>query len=120
MLNLNLLPPAYKKELRIERINRQVIYYGSSILSILIIFACLLGLINLFLFWQTKSLRKQISQIEAHLQIKQVQELEKSIRVFNQALINLAELQASQIAYSTILTQLTRLIPAGLQIQSFS
>jgi len=120
MLNLNLLPPSAKKELRIERINRQVFVYGSLILGILIIFTLCLGLINLFLFFQTKSLENQIIQTEAHLQMKQVQEFEESIKTFNQALMDLDQLQTSQIAYSSILEQLTQLIPPSLQIHTLS
>lgn len=120
MLNLNLLPPLVKKELRIEKINRQLLTAGTLILVTLIIFALLLGLINLFLWLQTKSLQKQIIQTEAHLEMEQVEEFEESIKALNQALINLDERQTAQINYSTILNQLIQLIPTALQVRGLS
>jgi len=118
MLNLNLLPPYYKKEIRIRKVNSQILYISIFIFGVIIIFIFLLGLINLFLFIQSKKIDAKIKKINQELNLKKTKEYEKRIKEFNQMLIRIDEIEKEKVQFSPILEEISYLVPKEIKINA--
>jgi len=118
MLNLNLLPPYYKQEIKIRKINSQILYISILIFGIIIIFIFLLGLINLFLFIQSKKIDAKIREINRELNLKKTKEYENKIKEFNKMLGSIDEIERKKVQFSPILEKISHLIPKEIKVNS--
>ncbi len=120
MIKLNLLPPQEKENLKHERISRWIVFYGVSILGILIIFTALLGAILLYINIQLQAQNKEFSSLQTSLKGTDLKLQQDEIAVFNQELRTITRLQNGQEKYSYFLASLAGLIPAGVRLDTLS
>lgn len=121
MIELNLLPPAEKRILELEQIQRWILFYASAILMILIIFVGLLAGIWSFLLVQHKSLASNLKSIQSNTAWGQTLiEQRESIKKINQELEQINRIQKNHQYYSRLLIGLADLIPEGVRLESIS
>lgn len=118
MLTINLLPPQKKKELKLEKINHLVVFYGSLVILSFLIFIILLYNVQLFLSWKINEIKQQITTKETALESQK--ELEEKIKNLNNTLIKITKAQASQPQWSLVIEKLASLIPPGVQLENLS
>lgn len=118
MLKINLLPPQKKKELKLERINHLVVFYGSLAVLSFLIFLILLFNIQMFLSWKINDVKHQIAIKETSLESQK--ELEEKIKELNATLTKIAKAQSQQPLWSPVIEKLALLIPSGIQLKNLS
>ncbi len=120
MIKLNLLPPQERKALAADKTRRWIIYYGSAILSILLLFAASLGLIWLCINIQLKNLSDNFSSFQTSLQGQDVKAQEAAITKANSYLEEIDKIQKNHKSYSGLLASLASATPAGIRLESLS
>lgn len=115
-IKLNLLPPQEKEAIAVDRAHRWIIFYGSAILGILLIFIVLLGTIWLYLAIQLKTVSVNLNSSQAGLQGQDLKTQQDLIAQLNKDLVEMDVLQKNHKLYSKFLIALTELIPAGARL----
>jgi len=119
MIELNLLPPQEKDELKLERLYRWLIFYCSSVVLIILFFIAFLTLIWLFIIIQLKSYTANLESTKTSFQGQSIENQQKLITDFNRQLNKIDQIQNNHKYYSTILMRLSTLIPSGIRIDAF-
>jgi len=115
------LPPAEKRVLELEQIQRWILFYGLGVLAILIVFAVLLSGIWSFMLMQQKSLVSDFESIQSNTSWGQtLLSQRESIKKTNQALEKISQIQKDHQYYSRLLIGLADLIPPGVRLESLS
>lgn len=120
MLKLNLLPPEEKNALMIEQSQRWIVFYGSAIAAILLIFAGLLGAIWLSINYQLKNAAAEFNSVQTSLKGRDLKSQEEQISQTNAFLKNLDNIQRGQKIYSDLLIALSDLVPPGAKLTSLT
>lgn len=120
MVELNLLPPAERELLHLEKIRCQVMRYGTIVLLTFLGFIAVLGFIWFFILIQLKSYSQSLQSIEASFQGQSIGNQKQLIADFNQYLEKLDQTQKSHPYYSSVLAELANIIPAGVRLDSLS
>jgi len=120
MLKLNLLPPQEKAILAQEQNQRWIVYYGSAILVILLIFMGLLAAIWLGINIQLKSATEALDSIKTSFKGQNLQTQQTAIVALNNYLKQIENLQTNQKSYSHLLISLAELVPDGVRLDNFS
>lgn len=118
MLRINLLPPQKKKELKLEKINHLVVFYGSLVIISFLLFLILLFNIQLFLSWKISDIKNQITAKETSLENQN--DLEEKIKNLNNTLTKITKAQAEQPLWSPTIEKLASLIPSNVQLKNLS
>ncbi len=119
MIELNLLPPQEKDELKLERLYRWLIFYCSSAVLIILLFIAFLALIWSFIIIQLKSYTANLENTRTSFQGQSIENQQKLITDFNHQLNKIDQIQNDHKYYSTILIRLSELIPSGIRIDAF-
>lgn len=119
MIELNLLPPQEKDELKLERIYRWLIFYCSSAILIVLLFIGFLALIWFFIMIQLKSYTANLENTRSSFQGQSIENQQKLINDFNRRLDKINLIQNNHKYYSTILMRLAEIIPSGIIIDAF-
>lgn len=116
MIELNLLPPEEKSLLQINQIQRWVVFYGSAVLSSLLIFIILLAVIWFSIFIQAESIDASLDvakQSQQGQKLKTQQDLTKELNV---KIERINQFQKNHKSYSTILFTLAKIMPSGTRL----
>jgi|GEM_PF-1921732 len=119
MIELNLLPPQEKDELKLERIYRWLIFYCSSTILIVLLFVTFLALIWFFIVVQLKTYTTNLEDTKTSFQGQSIENQQKLINSFNLKLDQINRIQSNHKYYSTILMRLAEIIPSGIRIDAF-
>lgn len=119
MIELNLLPPQEKEELKLERIYRWLVFYCSSAILIVLLFITFLALIWFFIIIQLKSYTANLENTRTSFQGQSIENQQKLISIFNRQLDKINFIQNDHKSYSTILVRLAEIIPSGIIIDAF-
>jgi len=120
MIKLNLLPPEEKNWLRLNQIQRWIIFYGSAILSSFIIFVALLTVIWLSLSIQLKNTSTNFSAIQQGLPGQSIKTQQNLIDELNAELNRISQLEKNRQDYSKILISLAGMMPAGTRLEELT
>jgi Tfp pilus assembly protein PilN len=120
MIILNLLPLEEKQEIKLNRINQMIFFYGSVLLAIMTVFVILLFCIELFLGAQLAVVKKMTASNEKNPAFSAVKKMQEEILTANQNLQAIDQIQSQQKYYSVILSDLARFTPVGVEFSSFS
>jgi len=118
MIELNLLPPQEKKELKLERLYRWLIFYGSATIFIVLLFIVFLALIWSFILIQLKSYTVNLENTKTSFQGQSIENQQKLISDFNLQLDRINQIQNTHKYYSPTLVHLATLIPSGIRIDA--
>lgn len=116
MIELNLLPPEEKKSLRLSQAQRWVVFYGSAILSSLLIFIILLAVIWFSLFIQITSLSASLDMAKQSQQGQDLGEQQNLIKDLNAKIQRVSQFEKNRKSYSTVLFALAKMMPAGTRL----
>jgi len=120
MIRLNLLPPQEKEILAHEENRRWVVYYGSAVILILLVFLGLLGAIWFGINIQLNSAVNALDSIKTSFKGQNLKTQQTAIVALNKYLARIENIQKNQKDYSSLLILLTNLIPEGVRLESFS
>ncbi len=119
MIELNLLPPQEKDELKLERLYRWLIFYCSAAILIILLFIVFLTLIWSFIIIQLKSYTATLESTRTSFQGQSIENQQKLIGDFNLKLNKIDQIQNNHKYYSPALIHLAQLIPSGIRIDAF-
>jgi len=120
MIELNLLPPQEKNELKLERLYHWLIFYGSATILIVLLFVVFLALIWSFILIQLKTYTVNLENTKTSFQGQSIENQQKLISSFNRQLEKINQIQNDHKYYSPILAHLAGLIPSGIRIDAFA
>jgi Tfp pilus assembly protein PilN len=120
MIKLNLLPPQEKNELKLERLYRWLVFYGSATILIILLFITFLALIWSFILIQLKSYTVNLENTKTSFQGQSIENQQKLIRDFNLKLERIAQVQSGHKYYSPVLIHLATLVPSGIRIDALA
>lgn len=120
MIELNLLPPQEKKLLTLERLQRWLLFYGGAILAMAVVFAGLLAATWAFLLIQLKAVTLNLQTQRTSLQGQDLRAQQDLAKETNRQLEKLNQIQINHQYYSAALIELTRLVPSGVRLDTFS
>jgi Tfp pilus assembly protein PilN len=120
MITLNLLPFEEKQEIKLNRMNRMIFFYGSIILTVMVVFVVLLFGIEVFLSVQLREIDRMMASNESNPAFAIVKTIQEKISAANQNLQAIDQIQSQQRQYSVILSDLAKSVPAGVKFSSFS
>lgn len=120
MIELNLLPPQEKEELKLEQLYRWLVFYCSSAILIILLFIALLTFIWFFIIIQLKSYSTNLENTKTSFQGQSIENQQKLIDDFNYRLNKINRIQNNHKYYSTILVRLAEIIPSGIRIDALS
>lgn len=118
MISLNLLPRE-RKEMFIWRVRtKSVIFWGSKVLCLLVIFCVPFFVINFYLNTQIIELSGKVFASEQTKEVKQIELLENSSKSINDTLIKINRINENQIYWTNVLSEIIKNIPSDIQIFS--
>lgn len=120
MIKLNLLPVSEKELIRLNQIQRWIVFYGSVCLCSLLIFITLLIAIWLFIFIQLKSAADNLDaarQSQQGLDLKTQQNL---IKELNGKITAVSQFEKNSRHYSNLLIFLASVMPNGTKLNGLS
>jgi Tfp pilus assembly protein PilN len=120
MITLNLLPPAEKNELRLNKIARLFVLYGSALVFLSVFFLICLFSIWFFLSTQLAGLEKEIARQKSSASSESLEKLKESIEKENQRIKIIYNIQSQQKKYSASLESIAKLVPVGITLNSFN
>lgn len=120
MIKLNLLPLQEKKTLALEETQRWIVFYGSAILGILLIFVALLGIIWVSITIQLKSASNNFEAIQSSFRGQDLKTQQVAVSNLNSYLEKINAIQKNQKSYSNFLINLAEIIPDGVRLNTFS
>ena len=117
---INLLPPAYQKELKQEENRRLTVILGMLFLVFLISLILILFSVKLYIQGQLASVKILADSEEKTLLTPQIQDLQGKINSANRNLAKLALFYGSQISAVGILEKIFKTIPSEIYLTAFS
>jgi len=120
MIKLNLLPQQEKEVLVLEKNQRWIIFYGSAIFGILLIFVSLLAIIWIFINIQLKSVTSNLQSIQSSFRGQDLKTQQTAIGNLNSYLEKIDAIQKNQKDYSNLIVYLAGIIPGGVRLDTLS
>ncbi len=120
MIHLNLLPPGEKENLKMEKIQHGLWFWTALIAGALIFFLVMLATVYFSIISLSKTVEEDYRLIQASTQGKNLKSQQDLIRDFNLKLSQIETLQKKHKYYSTILIELTRLLPEGVRLENLT
>lgn len=120
MIKLNLLPPQEKEALVLEKTQRWIIFYGSAITGIFLIFIALLIIIWVFITIQLKSAVNNLESVQGSFKGQDLKTQQAAVADLNKYLEKIASIQKNQKNYSALLINLSNLVPSGIRLNTLT
>lgn len=115
---INLLPPKFKREKRIQKTAKIIFVFLTVICFVILILTG--GLFAADYFTQ-KDIQKSKSKIAEQKRIfKRYEEIENNVNDFNSKLTKIQSIESQKISWSSILLNLSSSTPTNVQIKTFS
>ncbi|TAK89202.1 hypothetical protein EPO04_03845 [Patescibacteria group bacterium] len=115
---INLLPPAFKSELRYSRYNASLLRYLKLTILVCLGLAAMLYGGRWYLGQQTAAVEQRVAQKQDS--IKKYKEVETKGAALNQRLNSIQTIQKSQAKFSVLLTDLAQYMPQGSSISTIT
>lgn len=117
---INIIPEERKKIIEKERIRRFIFVFGIFIFSLLI-FSIILAVPSvIYLNGQQREIKRTIETFEAGSIFKEIRDIERAIREFNQRLILFQNNQSAVLKPSFFLSKILEQKPDSLRIEAMS
>ena len=120
MIRINLLPPQRKKEINLDKMNRWLIFFGSGLLILILIFVLLALNSYFYLLITLSSQQKLIDRSQGGSELQEVNQLEEEINQANQKIDQIYNLQSQFIHWTPVIEELIDLTPSGIYFTNFS
>ncbi len=120
MIKLNLLPLQEKEALALEKTQRWIIFYGSAITGIFLIFVALLIIIWAFIAIQLKSAVNNLESVQSSFKGQDLKTQQAAVADLNKYLEKIASIQKNQKSYSVLLISLSNLVPSGIRLNTLA
>lgn len=117
---INLLPPEQQKNIRLARVNSQVLSFVIWLILSILIFATVLFASFLVLRQRLESLQGEIAEQTKTLEELKETSVRKEVEIFSSNLKNFDVLQKSQDGWSRVLEEIARGLPADMTIDTMS
>ncbi|MFH0906998.1 MAG: PilN domain-containing protein [bacterium] len=120
MLQLNLLSPAEKEKIKMNKFIHFIVFFGISFLALLIVFSLLLASVLFSSSIIVKSQNKLIEVRENDEKSQQLVEIETKINNVNEHINQINIKQKNSVIWTFVFEELSKLTPLGIYLNSFS
>lgn len=116
MINLNLLPPKEKEEVKFEIFRQYLIFFGRSFIFILIIFVVLLFSVYLYLSITLEAQENLVKITKEAPESQKLEKIKKEIEETNNKITKIYKTQSDFVLWSKIIEDLISSVPPEQKI----
>lgn len=117
---INLLPPQYREELRLEENFKLVLILGMIFLIFLFSLVLILFSVKVHIQGKTEALKVLLKAEEARLQIAEIQDIQRKIATSNEMILELQSFYEVKTDSINILEKIFQTLPSGVYLTSLS
>ena len=120
MIKLNLLPPEEKQIITLEKAQRWIVFYGSALIGICLVFITLLGATWLYVYTQSQAAEINLATTQTSLRGQDLKQQQNLIQQQNIQLAKINLLQKQHKYFSPLLISLAAMVPDGVRLEGVS
>lgn len=120
MINLNLLPPKEKENIRLDLLDQRIIIIGGYLIAALLIFIVLLVVNLMIINFKISKSQNNFQDLQKKFAIEGFKDIQNKLKNINNKIKNIDQIQKNYPYYSTILEKIIAVIPNGAQISNIS
>ncbi len=113
---INLLPQQVKKNLRLEELNRHIMFFGEVVFMMLLVLSFLMFSQELFGRWKIRELMRRITAVSALPQAAETAQFRKQLRLFKNDIDRMGRIQEQQLRVLGSIADLGALLPPAIQL----
>lgn len=120
MINLNLLPPEEKENIRLDLLNQRIIIIGGYLIAAFLIFIVLLAVNLMIINFKISKSQNNFQNLQKKFAVEGFKDVQNELKNINNKIKNIDQIQRNYPYYSTVIEKIIAIIPISAQINNIS